>query len=799
MERKLKGNEHMKSIPKEKSELYSSIYPKESKIKIYRNQLWVLLTVILNIIYLYWRIRYTLPLEFGVVSIIMGVSLVIVEFLGALESMVHYYNMYKIESPQVPDVPLELFPDVDIFIATYTEPMDLLYKTINGCKHLEYPDRTKIHIYLCDDGHRPEAKKLAESMGIQYLDRSDNIGAKAGNLNHAMSKSNSPLILTMDADMIPRRILLMRLVPYFVDAWIKNEGKEEKDQIKMGFVQSPQTFYNPDLFQYFLFSENRIPNEQDYFYKDVQVSRNRSNSVIYGGSNTLLSREALNDIGGFYEKAITEDFATGMLLQKKNYRCYAMNEELASGLSPTDFPSLIQQRIRWARGCIQTGRKMHIFLTKSFSLAQKANYWASIWYWYAPIKRLIYIMAPIMFATFGYMVIKTDLLQILIFWLPMYISSTVTLRMMSRNIRTTKWTNIYETAMFPFLLFPVIEEFLGISLKKFKVTRKDGVNTEQQNNLLYVLPFLLFIILSVIGIANIIFMILRSGTIGPIVVLFWLLINIFNLVMATFFVLGRKFHRKSERVAISEAVVLKPIHEEEIHCRTLDISEGGVSLFMETPIFIDHKKLIKLTITTDYYQAEVEGKIVHIDEFRGGWKYAFQIVDYLDSKADYMQMLYDRVHTLPKNLQSSHSTFDDLRLNIVRRMQPVVYFSRKSARIDMNEQLPLVSGGFVTIINFNFEYLVTDSVNVDDEIECVVSDGVNFKCKYIKQLNNKNKLYQIVNIDELTSDSKKRQLVTQWAQKAHISKQVDEKQQVNKTSLLVNDILGGADEDNHTK
>lgn len=774
------------------------IYQKELKIKAYRNQLWVLLTVILNIIYLYWRIRYTLPLEFGIVSIIIGVSLIIVEVLGALESIVHYYNMHKIENPPVPDVPLELFPDVDIFIATYTEPMDLLYKTINGCKHLEYPDKSKVHIYLCDDGHRPEARELAESMGIHYLDRPDNKGAKAGNLNHAMSKSTSPLILTMDADMIPRRVLLMRLVPYFVDAWLKNEGKNEKNQIKMGFVQSPQTFYNPDLFQYFLFSENRIPNEQDYFYKDVQVSRNRSNSVIYGGSNTLISRDALNDVGGFYEEAITEDFATGMLLQKKNYRCYAMNEELASGLSPTDFPSLIQQRIRWARGCIQTGRKMHIFLSKGFSFSQKANYWASIWYWYAPIKRLIYIMSPIMFATFGYMVIKTDLLSILIFWLPMYLSSTITLRMMSREIRTTKWTNIYETAMFPFLLFPVIEEFFGISLKKFKVTRKDGVNTEQSNNLLYALPFLLFIILSIIGIVNIIYMVLRSGSIGPIVVLFWLLVNLFNLVMATFFVLGRKFHRKSERVAISEPVVLKTEYE-EIICETLDISEGGISIWMENPIFIDEKNEITLAITTDHYHAEVIGKLVHVDEFKDGWKYAFQVEDYQESKADYMQMLYDRVHTLPKSLQSSHSTFDDLRLNIVRRMQPTIYFNRKSARIDMDEKIPLVTGGFVTIVNFNFEYFVTNSHDVEKEFECVLPNDVHFKCKYVKNLNNDNKLYQIVNIDEIAKNSQQMLLVTQWAQQARKTKQVEVEPQTDDTNLLVNDILGGVDDENHTK
>ena len=35
--------------------------------------------------------------------------------------------------------------------------------------------------------------------------------------------------------------------------------------------------------------------------------------MIYGGSNTVLSRAALDKIGGFYTESITEDFATGIL------------------------------------------------------------------------------------------------------------------------------------------------------------------------------------------------------------------------------------------------------------------------------------------------------------------------------------------------------------------------------------------------------------------------------------------------------------------------------------------------------
>ncbi|TRA72468.1 hypothetical protein EWM17_19755, partial [Clostridioides difficile] len=41
-------------------------------------------------------------------------------------------------------------------IATYNESVDLVRKTVNGCIHMQYPDKKKVHIYICDDGNREE-------------------------------------------------------------------------------------------------------------------------------------------------------------------------------------------------------------------------------------------------------------------------------------------------------------------------------------------------------------------------------------------------------------------------------------------------------------------------------------------------------------------------------------------------------------------------------------------------------------------------------------------------------------------
>jgi cellulose synthase (UDP-forming) len=736
---------------------------KKANLRKHKNKAWLILNIILTSIYLYWRIFYTIPIEFGLVSLIAGIALISVEVLGALESAVHFFNMHKIENHPVPDVPLDMYPDVDIYIATYSEPNELLFKTVNGCLHMDYPNKNKVHIYLCDDSRRPEVRKLADEMGVHYIDREDNKGAKAGNLNHAMTVTSSPLIVTFDADMIPKHDFLLKTVPYFVDAEIANKDREEKDKIKLGFIQTPQSFYNPDLYQFNLFSENRIPNEQDYFYKDIQVSRNKTNSVIYGGSNTLLSRAAIVDIGGFFTGSITEDFATGILLQKKGYVCYAINEVLASGLSPTDLKSLIAQRVRWARGVITTGRKMHIITTTHLNLGQKANYMASIWYWYVPIKRLIYIMSPILFATFGYVVLKCTLLEVLIFWLPMYITSNISLRMLSRNIRTTKWTGIYETLIFPFMLFPVILETFGITLKKFKVTKKGETENEKGKNIVYMIPFIVLIVLSVVGIFKLIGTIFESSSLSPIVVLFWLSINLFSLVMSVFFVQGRDFMRKSERV---HAEVDCEVRDRFMTyaSRTIDFSETGVSVIMNKPIDIDNEQDVDIFLKTDRYHAKLRARIVHVEETKEGFKYAFYITDMLDSYSDYLQMLYDRVPTLPLTLADSLSSFDDLRLNVSNRTKETFYQNRQLPRIEMGVDVKTEDGSFVHVINYNYKHLALNVQDKSKELILIPVEGIELKCKYERTIRENIELYEIENYSEIHTNKEKQKLLYDWIQ-----------------------------------
>lgn len=640
----------------------------DNKKKVRAIKCCLIVSMFLTLLYLTWRIFFTIPYHHGILSMVAAVLLLVVEIIGTVDSFVHYNNMYDLGEYPLPEVPENQFPHVDIFVSTYSESTELLRKTLLACMRMDYPDKEKVHIYLCDDGRREEMHVLADEMGVNYLVRATHEGAKAGNLNHALAHSSSPYVVTFDADMQPRSCFLMRTIPYFVDAELKNRLRSPKKQVKLGFVQTPQSFYDPDLYQYYLYSNGRIPNEQDYFYRYIQVARTKSNSVIYGGSNTVLSRNALNAVGGFYTRAITEDFATGMLIEKKGFVSLGTREPLASGMNPNSLRDLIQQRVRWARGVINTGRKMNIIKSPDLTAAQKINYWSSIWYWYASLRHLLFMLCPILSAIFGVTILRCTLPELLIFWLPMFVMSNISQRLLGYGARTPKWTEIYETSIFPFLLVPIILESFGISLKKFKVTSKSrkGAKTRRR----YMLPFLVLIALTLLGIVNCVRVILADGSFGPAVLLFWLFYNLFLLVMSLFFVSGRQ-NGDPESVSVLMPGVLF-VGDKRHACFTSALSERELTLVLKEPPPKDGS--VSVELKTERYHTRLELKLLRTytrRKRRGAARYqcTFEITA-CDNYDHLLAILYDRVPEFPEKIAVDGGIFEDLRRNLWRRLRP---------------------------------------------------------------------------------------------------------------------------------
>ncbi len=725
----------------------------------------IIITTIFAFIYIAWRAIRTLPFEYGWVSIVFGSVLFLVEFVGILEMIVHFRQLSKSKTPQWPEKEPVDYPDVDVFISTYNEPAELLAKTINGCLYMDYPDKSKVHIYLCDDGHRDKMGELARHMGITHLTRETHEYAKAGNLNYALSVSSSPFIVTFDADMIPKHDFLTACIPYFL-------GEET-----IGFLQTPQTFYNPDLFQFNLYSEDRVPNEQDYFYRNVQVMRNASNTVIYGGTNTILSRKALEDAGGFYTGVITEDFATGIMIQSKGYQCYAIDESYACGLAPEDLKSLVKQRQRWARGCIQTGRKLKIISLPGLTFDQRINYLSSITYWFGPLKRLIYILSPILYSVFSIIVVKCTIWEVLIFWLPMYLLNNYTLHQISGNIRVDRLTNIYETALIPALLGAVILESLGISQTTFAVTSKDGKQKLEGSSFWFKLRMSLllwiFLGLNLVGLGRCIYETFAQATPFFAIILFWLIVNTYFLVMALFFIFGRRQQRQTERFQAKVDCMLF-VDGKVIRTRTTDISENGIAIVLDFPEYIPPDRDITILLATERSATSWTGRVANVSNLIGGWKYGFYLTETTEAnKREMLQIVYDRDPSLPKQIEDGFSAVDDIAINLWKRSRHDGLLSSTLPILVVDRQVALQDGNSVHLNWLNYEYLAVLMVRgkIPEKELTIVESGVAIIGALVEDDYTNGVRYRILNLAELNFNPAFRALVNSWILEHRIESQ----------------------------
>lgn len=728
-----------------------------------KEQVWIWAAIVSMCIYIGWRMFFTIPEHavYGWLSTICGLFLVVSEAVSMLEGTEHFLRLGKKNEPDMPVVPYEWFPDIDVLIATHNEETELLYKTINGCKHMDYPDKRKVHIYICDDGNRPEMEALARKMKVGYFGLADNREAKAGNLNHALAQTSSPWVVTFDADMIPTHNFLMETVPYTFLArmkqledgsWAERTEEEMDESYKIGFIQTPQSFYNADLFQYNFFSEQRVPNEQDFFFREINVGRNNANAPIYAGSNTLISRAALEEAGGISTGTITEDFETGIRIQAKGYTCYAIDKTLAHGLAPTTIDSLIKQRVRWGRGCINSLRRTHIILNTHLKLNTKLSYITCKMYWWTFFRRFVFILSPIIFVLFGIPVVICSLKELFFIWLPSYVLYNQGLKVTSGGIRNKRWSNTVDTVIFPYMIIPILLETLFISQKKFNVTQKTR-EVENRSDLLLAVPHIILLAGDLLALFLTLLAAFSTSNYGSIIIIYWLSVNAMHLIMAVIFMLGRKNYRINDRFSVQLPVEIE-YQGQKFKGVTADASETGLAIMMDDSIYMPHgEDRMKIHLKTERYESSFTAHCVHVRKQKGKWKYGVEIreMDETD-KAEYFQILYDRDHSLAKTVSASTGIFDDIFLNVKKRASSGESSRRELPRIEINRELLTPQGEAVHVINCNYEYLLTEGEGLPEIMELEIPGSTQvLKCRYsgLKQ-----GLYQVENWRELLAEGK---------------------------------------------
>lgn len=744
---------------------------KDTKVKLI-----FLITAILMCTYLIWRVFFTLPLQEGLWEIIFGVLLVGSEIITTLTTFELFYRKVKSSKMclELPTLSEEMYPHVDVFIATHNEPVELLYKTVNACTFMEYPDKKKVHIYLCDDGNRTKVKELANAFGIGYLGMENNSHAKSGNLNHALSKTTSPLIATFDADMIPRSSFLLKTVPYFLlpklkkredGKWEQRSEDEMDKSFKIGFIQTPQSFYNPDLFQFNLYGEKTIPNEQDFFSREVNNIRNSINGVAYTGSNTVIAREALEDIGGFPTDTITEDFETGILIQSRGYTTYSTEEPQAAGLTPDNIQSMIKQRVRWARGVIQSCKNTKIPFTKGLTMGAKISYFVSFLYWWSFLNRFIFILAPIMFALFDFKVVEADFLELIIFWLPSYIAYSLAMRFLSSSIRNQRWCQVIDTIFMPYLIIPVFLETIGVKQRKFKVTDKTKTKYSIVASIKYAIPYLILLILSILALLR-----YTKGKYGwalfySSIIIFWISYNAITLVYAVFFTIGRKSYRREERLVAREPITVS-FQDKIIEGYTINLSENGLAIELERPEYISDIEPVTFHIKNNQYEAVFKGEIVYVKNIGEKWQYSAHIT-HIDeqNKRQYLQIVYNRAHSLPTEMDLWVTAADDIMRNFNSRLRPEQMDKRTMPRIILNRPIQFTNGASGIMKDFNYKFICVQDFKTPKETAkeyvYIPQEGVMIRVKQVKKIG-ADILMEVINYHEVGMNETFANLLDSW-------------------------------------
>ena len=340
-------------------------------------QLAIVVSLAICLAYLTFRLLFTLNLTTPY-AIAISIFLYVGELYGVFVLCLFFLQVWDPTEP--PQQPILEGRSVDVFVPTYNEDPQLLRATLEACLRMEYPHKT----YVCDDGKRPAVKALAEELGVQYMIRTDNRHAKAGNLNHAFEKTDGEFIIILHADHVPEPQFITRLIGYFKDE-------------NLGFVQTPHAFYNFDSFQARLDQKNRRYWEEGHlFYEVIQPGRNRWGCPIFAGSAAMFRRVALKEVGYIAVETITEDMHTGMRVNARGWKSLAISDRLVAGQAAPDVTTFHSQRIRWGEGNLSIMAYDNPLTMKGLTLPQRLCYLGSMVHWAGGLFKLAIYLTPIL-------------------------------------------------------------------------------------------------------------------------------------------------------------------------------------------------------------------------------------------------------------------------------------------------------------------------------------------------------------------------------------------------------------------
>jgi cellulose synthase/poly-beta-1,6-N-acetylglucosamine synthase-like glycosyltransferase len=239
-------------------------------------------------------------------------------------------------------------PRVTVQLPLYNERY-VAERLIEAAGRLRYP-RDRLQIQVLDDStddtadicRTAVAQLVAQGIDAVFVRRPDRVGFKAGALEHGLASASGELLAVFDADFVPGPTFLEQLVPYFSEA-------------RIGMVQARWGHLNA--------GDSWLTRAQatlldGHFVVEHTARHDAGRWFNFNGTAGIWRRQAIVDAGGWQHDTLTEDLDLSYRAQLAGWTFRYVPEVVAPAELPGDMAGFKSQQHRWAKGSIQTGRKL---------------------------------------------------------------------------------------------------------------------------------------------------------------------------------------------------------------------------------------------------------------------------------------------------------------------------------------------------------------------------------------------------------------------------------------------------------
>jgi cellulose synthase/poly-beta-1,6-N-acetylglucosamine synthase-like glycosyltransferase len=287
------------------------------------------------------------PIETLTLAVYFFVLIILAVYGWHRYYLVYLYMKHK-DHPPTPMGSFETLPRVTVQLPIYNE-MYVAERLIDAVCKLDYP-RELLEIQVLDDSvdettavaERAVRRHAAAGINITCLHRSDRTGYKAGALEAGLHVADGEFVAVFDADFIPTADFLLRSVQFFTDP-------------KVAMVQARWGHVNAD---YSLLTKIQSILLDGHFVLE-HGSRSRAGLCFnFNGTAGIWRRSAIVDAGGWQHDTLTEDLDLSYRAQLRGWRFVFLQDLVAPAEVPVEMNAFKSQQHRWAKGSIQTCRKL---------------------------------------------------------------------------------------------------------------------------------------------------------------------------------------------------------------------------------------------------------------------------------------------------------------------------------------------------------------------------------------------------------------------------------------------------------